>query len=40
MDAGCVLNGLCVWYMVIEEESEKAQFERIVDSEERSVGLC
>lgn len=30
-----------MWYMVIEEESEKAQFERIVDSEKpsRLVGL-
>lgn len=33
MYAGCVLKWtVCVWYMVIEEESEKAQFERIVDS--------
>lgn len=30
-----------MWYMVIEEESQKAQFERIVDSEKpsRLVGV-
>lgn len=35
-------NGLCVWYVVIVKESEKAQFEHTVDSEKplHLVGLC